>query len=268
MPSLLEFQRDFRSALLHDMAAPAAVRGGMASADARLGIYRNNVTGNLTGALRLTFPAIERLVGAEFFAASAIDFVRATPPAGADLYEYGAAFPKFLAGFAPAHGLAYLPDVARLEWAVNRALHAPVMPPLSADAITAVPTERHAELRFMPHPSLSLLWLSHPVRAIWQAVLTPDPEDRAACLAAVDPNAGEECLAVVLAPHGLEVLNLTSAGFRLADALWHGRALGDALDGIGQDDAASLFSLFLNNGCWQACALPGAGSQHPGVLHA
>ena len=143
-----------------------------------------------------------------------------------------------------------------------------MMPPLTADAIVSVPAARHAELRFTPHPSLSLLRLSHPACAIWQAVLTPDPEDRAARLAEVDASAGEECLAVVLAPHGLEVLPLSRAGFHVADALRQGSALGDALDGIGQDDAASLFGLLLSNGCWQACACAGAGSQHPGVLHA
>ena len=64
---------------------PAVIRGGTPSADARLDIYRNNVTSNLTGTLRLTFPAVERLVGAEFFAATAAHFIRATPPADADL---------------------------------------------------------------------------------------------------------------------------------------------------------------------------------------
>lgn len=87
-------------------------------------------------------------------------------------------------------------------------------------------------------------------------------------LAAVDPSAGEECLTVVLAPHDLEVLTLIDAGFRLADALRQGSTLGDARDDIGQDDAASLFGLLLSNGCWQACALAGTESQHPGVLHA
>ena len=39
-------------------------------------------------------------------------------------------FPEFLARFPPAASLAYIADVARLEWAVNRALHAPDAAPL------------------------------------------------------------------------------------------------------------------------------------------
>ena len=37
---------------------------------------------------------------------------------------YGAGFAGFLRTFPPASGLAYLGDVAQLEWAVNLALHA------------------------------------------------------------------------------------------------------------------------------------------------
>lgn len=267
MSSLREFQRSFRSALLGGAEAPVEIRGGMPGTPTRLDIYRNNVIANLTGALRLTFPAVERLVGAEFFAASAAHFIPTAPPAGADLYEYGAGFAEFLAGFPPAQGLAYLPDVARLEWAVNRALHASIVPSLSADAVASIPVEQHADLRFTPHPSLSLLRLSHPAHAIWQAVLTPEPEDRAARLAAIDPAAGGECLAVVLAPHGLEVLPLSSGGFGLAHALQQGSRLGDALDGIGEADASAVLGLSLTNGCWQACSVP-APSQAPGVINA
>jgi hypothetical protein len=265
MTSLREFQRSFRAALLGEADVPAEIRGGMPDAGARLDIYRNNVIANLTGALALTFPAVERLVGAEFFAAAAGRFIAAVPPASADLYEYGAEFAEFLAGFPPVHGLAYLPDVARLEWAVNRALHAPVVVPLSAGAVASIPAERHADLRFRPHPSLSLLRLSHAAHAIWQAVLTPEPEDRAARLAAIELAAGDDFLTVVRAPFGLDVFCLPPDGFRLAYALQQGCRLGDALDGIGEADASAVLGLSLTNGCWQACELAGP-SQTSGVI--
>jgi len=44
----------------------------------------------------------------------------------AALAEYGDGFADFLAGFAPAQSLPYLADVARLEWAINAAYHAPI----------------------------------------------------------------------------------------------------------------------------------------------
>jgi hypothetical protein len=57
MSSLLELQRTMRTALLAGSDTPlSSVVGGAIDAVARVRIYRNNVLGNLTGALRLTFP--------------------------------------------------------------------------------------------------------------------------------------------------------------------------------------------------------------------
>ena len=44
------------------------------------------------------------------------------PPRTAWLDAYGTEFPEFLEHFEPAASLAYLPDVARLERAVGRAM--------------------------------------------------------------------------------------------------------------------------------------------------
>lgn len=265
MSSLLELQRAFRTALLTDAGSPDEIRGGIPDTAARLDIYRNNVVGNLTGALRLTFPAVQRLVGEAFFAAASARFAADAPPAGADLYEYGAAFPGFLAAFAPAQGLAYLPDVARLEWAVHHALHAAHMPALTADAITAIPAEHHADLRFTAHPSLSLLALSHPAHAIWQAVLTEDAEDRAARLADIDPAAREDNLAVVHTPQGLQVFHLSPAALRIAEAFVTGHTLGVVLDRTIPEDASSVLGLLLANGCFSGCQ---AAPQIPGEPNA
>src|SRR5260370_23822662 len=103
--------------------AAAYVRVGGVSAADRLSIYRNTLYGTLTNALRLSYPAVHRLVGAEFFEASAQKFIEDEPPRGAYLDDYGAGFPDFLARFPAAASVPYLPDVARLEWAVSRALH-------------------------------------------------------------------------------------------------------------------------------------------------
>ena len=94
MPSLLDVQRGFRTAVLAADASlpPSLINGGTVSAAARLGVYRNNVIGNLTRALRLSFPAVDRLVGEDFFAAAAQRFIEASPPHAADLNQYGEDF--------------------------------------------------------------------------------------------------------------------------------------------------------------------------------
>ncbi|MDA8052052.1 MAG: DNA-binding domain-containing protein [Rhodospirillales bacterium] len=253
MTSLLELQRAMRATLLSggEKSPPELLAGiieGAVPAAARLGVYRNNVLGNLTGALRLTFPAVERLVGPAFFAAAAAHFIAAEPPAGADLYEYGATFPSFLETFAPARALAWLPDVARLEWAVNNALHAPVAPALDAAALAVVPEARHPDLRFVAHPSLSLLHLTYPARAIWEALLTADAQARESLLAAIDPAMPGSALAILHNSEGLTLLDLSEHAFALARALLSGQILAEALVDASPETAPALLGGFLTQG--------------------
>lgn len=265
MPSLLELQRSMRTALLAGSDATSIpVIGGAIDAAARLHIYRNNVLGNLIGALRLTFPAVERLVGADFFAAAASHFISATPPAGADLYEYGAAFPDFLTIFEPAQRLVYLADVARLEWAVNHALHAPIAPALTAAALLGVPDQQQASLRFEPHPSLSLLALTHPAKAIWEAVRNEGAESRASSLAAIDVSAAGDILAVLQSTDGLMLLQLSQTDHAFGCALIGGKCLVDALDLVPSEDAASLLGGFIAHGFFARFDLSEFTRQQPG----
>lgn len=257
MSSLLELQRDLRGALLSGTdTSSSAVIGGTIEAAARLRIYRNNVFGNLTGTLRLTFPAVERLVGGNFFAGAAAQFIAATPPKSADLYEYGAAFPTFLAAFEPAQRVAYLADVARLEWAVNLALHAPFVQALTASALLGVPEAQQADLRFVPHPSLSLVALAHPAKAIWEAVLNEDAEARASGLAAIDIGGIGDVLAVLRGSDGLALLTLSPTAYGFAGALTDGRPLADALDLVPSADAAPLLGGLIAHGFFSRCDLP------------
>lgn len=257
MFSLLDLQRDMRMALLAGGGIPPwMIIGGAITPNARVRIYRNNVLGNLTGALRLTFPAIERLVGPGFFAAACAHFISAEPPASADLYEYGATFPAFLAAFEPARGLAYLPDVARLEWAVNRALHATFSPALAAEALLDVAGQQPVELRFVPHPSLSLLALAHPAKAIWEAVLTEDENARVALLAGIDLRLRGNVLAVLHGADGLVLLSLSPAAFAFAQALIDGVPLADALAFIPSEDAVPLLGGFIAHGFFVRCDPP------------
>src|SRR2546428_11356648 len=108
-PSLLELQCAMRASLVvHDDRGISAhvVDAGMSPAE-RLDVYRNTFASVLTTALRLSYPAVHRLVGAEFFEGAARIFIEAHPPKRACLDDYGASFPEFLARFAPAPSLEY-----------------------------------------------------------------------------------------------------------------------------------------------------------------
>src|SRR5258705_690299 len=170
MPSLRELQSHVRGALLGDdpRAAREVVGDGLAP-EARLAVYRHHVLTSLTAALETTFPVVARLVDPRFFRFACDRYVRAEPPAGPCLFEYGATFPDFLAAFEPSRHLAWLPDVARLEWAMNAALHAPDAAPLTAEALRAQPAGTPETAALALHPSVTLLESAWPGDAIWRA---------------------------------------------------------------------------------------------------
>ena len=134
MPSLAELQADFRAYLLAPTgsAPPAALaralRRDESSATERLGVYKNNVYSTLIDALAATFPAVERLVGNEFFRYAAREYIAIHAPSSPMLLGFGHKFPRFLSRFAPAATVPYLPDVAELDqfrdtWRVQHDLY-------------------------------------------------------------------------------------------------------------------------------------------------
>lgn len=159
MTSLAARQQRFIS-MLYREAAPA---------DARLAIYHRAVRANWRRALEAAYPVVRRLVGASFFEGVAEAYAGACPSASGDLGAYGARLPAFLAGYAPASGLDYLPDVARLEWAIQESFEAADAPGFDFAALAAVPPQRHGRIRLRLHPAARLLRSSHPVLAIWEA---------------------------------------------------------------------------------------------------
>jgi hypothetical protein len=78
----------------------------------RMWHYRANCRLNRIAALQATFSTVEQLLGTDFFRAMAREYVDSTPATSANLHEMGDDFPGFIAQFAPAAALPYLPDVA------------------------------------------------------------------------------------------------------------------------------------------------------------
>jgi hypothetical protein len=166
---LRDLQADFAAAVFDERPEMAArVRAGRFPAAQHLQVYRNNVVESLTGALRAVYPVVEKLVGDGFFRYAAHEYLRAHRPRSGNLHDFGDAFAAFLAGFAPAAELPYLPDVARLEWAWHRAFHAADAPPFDFARLGAIPAARHETLRFVLHPSAHLLAAQFPIVRIFE----------------------------------------------------------------------------------------------------
>ncbi|MBI5891475.1 MAG: putative DNA-binding domain-containing protein [Nitrosomonadales bacterium] len=134
-----------------------------------VGVYRNNYRGNLHDTLAGAYPVIRQLVGEEFFRLLAKRFIEQHPSRSGNLHRYGGEMAEFLAHFENTRHLAYLPDMARLEWAYHRAYFADDAARFDLTRLASVPPESYAGLRWQLHPSCTLLATAFPVAAIWRA---------------------------------------------------------------------------------------------------
>lgn len=201
----------------------------------RFAVYRNNVQHGLSKALAARFPVVERLVGAQFFAAMARVFAARHPPAGPVLAEWGESFADFLGRFPPVAGLPYLPDVARLEWLRGEAFHAADAPVADTALLAQIAPER---LRLRLAPCVMAFEARFPAVSIWQAnqpgapsrPLPPGPQY---ALIARTPD-----FALVTEP-------LTPAMHRVLLALLAGQPFALA---AGEEDPTPLLVLLLRHG--------------------
>lgn len=163
-------QTAFRAALLDaGLPTPAGLTGPQgAPVGNRFDVYRNNVVMSLTEALQSSFPVVQKLVGEEFFTAMAGLYLRQHPPSSPLLMYYGDAMPAFLAGFAPAQGHGYLPDIARLELAMRQSYHAADATAIEAAGLAALPADDLPAARFVFTPATRLIRSQWPVHAIWR----------------------------------------------------------------------------------------------------
>ncbi|NOZ11265.1 MAG: hypothetical protein GXP09_09540 [Gammaproteobacteria bacterium] len=170
MPSLHELQSAFADALLNPDTTRTLsyVAQDKISRDQRLFIYRNHVFSSLTSALQEAYPTIERLVGEAFFRSAARAYIRQHPSTSGDLEQYGDRFADYLDSLKQVDEHAYLPDVARLEWAYHRVYFAADAPALSTESLAKVDPSQQHRLCFGLHPASQLLQSPYPSLRIWQ----------------------------------------------------------------------------------------------------
>jgi Putative DNA-binding domain len=226
----ISVQDEFAGALLdpirsapNDLNVPDGV-----DVQQRFDAHRNNATVGLVEALSATFPVTRALVGEDFFRGMACERIRADPPRSPVLSLYGEGFAEFIEGFAPAAGLPYLPDMARLELARIQAYHAAdatQVPVAAYQALLAAP-ERLAMTRVELHPACRWLRSDHAVHSLWQAHQHAGAA-RDAALAEVDLASPEEML-VVRPQWAVLVSPLPARGCIWLDALQAGATLDEA----------------------------------------
>ncbi len=180
MPTLLELQDAMRAQLFAPVppadggGAVGHILGDGIAPASRLQVHHNHIRITLTDALAGIYSAVEAMVGIQFFRAAAHGFIAEGPPCDPVLYAYGDGFADFLAAFPSAASLPYLPDLARLEWAMHRSFHAADESALTAGALGAVPADALADLVLRPRADAGLVASDWPVDALWHATRAPE----------------------------------------------------------------------------------------------
>ena len=227
---------------------PTLLRDVAISAQTGLGIYRHAYRSRLLECLADDFPALRALLGTTGFDLLAGDVITACPPRESTLNRYGRQFVAHLRahpGSTPAGRIAL--DLARLEWALVEAIHAPLAPMMAADALARLPPQAWADLRLGAVPSLRIITSRWPIDRLYRQHLCGEQP--------TIPAADAECVVVLRQPDGLHRLALVPERGRLIAALARGLSLGQALartrlDAGGVRDALAAA---VAAGCFTSC---------------
>ena len=243
MSSLPEMQFMFGRALRNNSSsgiAPALwamFSEPEAVAERRLAAYRRNVVGNWRSALASTYPVLAQLLGPQRFGELADQYIVVCPSKCGDLNAYGEGLAAQLEASSLSKALPYLPDMARLEWALLVAYGAEDAAVPDLAALSAVPACAQANLRFQVWSGAALIESPWPLVEIWRAHQW-DPEQRDIALAGIDPDRSSTlCRGLVIRSEGsVSVQELSVGEAVFLRELRSGQSLGEAIRAALMDE--------------------------------
>ncbi|MDF0607189.1 putative DNA-binding domain-containing protein [Neisseriaceae bacterium TC5R-5] len=168
---------DWQDELLELIADPQrAPAAALELSPAGLAAYRNNYRLALMETLAFIYPVCRQLVGSDFFQGLAREYVKTHASQNGNLHLYGAHFADFIASFPHTQPLPYLPDCARLEWAVHRCYYAEDHEAIDSSALAAIPQAQWATLQCTPLPGVWVYRSPWPIVSIWQGHQQQPPQ--------------------------------------------------------------------------------------------
>jgi hypothetical protein len=133
--------------------------------------YRANAQELSASALQASYPVLAQLIGEENLHRLAYDFWRNLPPERGDLAHWGGGLSVYLPQVSQLQMLLqehpYLPDVARVEWALHLAATA-ADGQLDATSFQLLTAHEPAQLRLILSPGCAILRSKYPVVALMQ----------------------------------------------------------------------------------------------------
>lgn len=127
----------------------------------RLAVHKNTFSESLISALEGVFPLVGVFVGEQFLRQSLRGFVAKHPPTQPMLYLYGADFPAFLGELEALQDVAYVADIAALEWCTHELMHCEEVPQATGEMLLDAGFSWNPNARFLPS--------RYPLYDLWRA---------------------------------------------------------------------------------------------------
>jgi hypothetical protein len=141
----------------------------------RLDIYARMYFWRLHDAIAEDFEKTTAVLGADRFADAVRAYLVGHPSSHPSIRHLGRHFAGFLQEAPPAGAPAWLPDLARLEWARVEVFDAPDATPIGREDLKAIDAADWPGLRLRPTGALEVVESAWPIHAIWQGGGDPPP---------------------------------------------------------------------------------------------
>ncbi|HRH06917.1 MAG TPA: DNA-binding domain-containing protein [Burkholderiaceae bacterium] len=139
-----------------------------------LQVYHANAQVAAIRNLQAAYPVIEQLVGDEAFALLARDLWHQFPPTRGDAAQWGAELAQLISSIAELNTEPYLPDVARIEWALHNAATA-ADAELDVSSLALLTAHAPEAITLQLTPGTHIVNSSYPAASITTAHLYENP---------------------------------------------------------------------------------------------
>ena len=155
----------------------------------RLDVYAEGYFSRVAEGLAADFAALDRVLRAAYdedgFRILIAHYLMEHPSRSQNIGDVGKHLPEFLRSYTFTQELPWLPDLARLEWAVIESFYADRMPALDLELLQAASEKQWESARFVLDSSTRLIETGWPVESIRNGTIS----DNDAC----GDIAGENC---------------------------------------------------------------------------
>ena len=187
----------------------------------RLNIYRDMYLLRMEEALSSDYPAIKHYLGDEEFMRLVARYVEVYPSRSYTLNRLGDHFPEFVATLDDLSKKDFCHALARLEYALTGVFDAGETPPLTPEAVQAVPQDAWETARLKPIEAFRLLEFDYPASQYLGFVDDENPAPRL--------RQKKTWVVAYRRNYSVHRLDLTQPAYELLSALAAGTTVGDAI---------------------------------------